>query len=90
MRQESTNLQLVVMKAAEDGDGYIFRFRETAGKSGQAEVSLPTLRVNEAYLCNGVEVNKEQLQSTATTVKFPYKANAYITLRLKADGALRK
>ena len=90
MRLDSTNLQLVVMKAAEDGDGYIFRFRETAGKSGQAEVSLPTMRVNEAYLCNGVEVNKEQLQSTANTVRFPYKPNAYVTLRLKVEGAQKK
>jgi len=90
MRQESTNLQLVVMKAAEDGDGYILRFRETAGKSGQAEVSLPTMRVNEAYLCNGVEVNKEPLLSTANSVRFPYKPNAYVTLRIKAEGAQKK
>ena len=90
MRQELTNLQLVVMKAAEDGDGYIFRFRETAGKSGQAEVSLPTTHVNGAYLCNGVEANKEALPSTANTVRFPYKPNAYVTLRLKAEGAQKK
>ena len=90
LRQESANLQLVVMKVAEDGDGYIFRFRETAGKSGQAEVSLPTMRVNKAYLCNGVEVNKQLLQSTSDTVRFPYKPNAYVTLRLKVEGAQTK
>ena len=90
MRQESPNLQLVVMKAAEDGDGYILRFRETAGKSGQAELAVSTLRFNEVYLCNGVEVNKEKLQPTATAVKFSYKANSFVTLRLKAEGALRK
>ena len=90
MGQDSPNLQLVVMKAAEDGDGYILRFREIAGKTGQAELAVPTLRLSEAYSCNGVEVNKEKLPTTTTTLKFPYKPNSFITLRLKAAGALQK
>ena len=65
-------------------------FGEIAGRAGEAELQLPTLRLKEAWLCNGVEVNQRKLPATVNTVKVPYKANQFVTVRLKGEGALRQ
>lgn len=87
---DAADLQIVTLKAAEDEGGYILRFREIAGRAGEAEIQFPTLRLKEAQLCNGVEVNQRQLTVARNTVKVPYKPNQYVTVRLKADGDLQK
>ncbi|MHB8524072.1 MAG: glycoside hydrolase family 38 N-terminal domain-containing protein [Limisphaerales bacterium] len=87
---DAANLQMVTLKAAEDGDGYIVRVREIAGRTGEAELRCPTLRVKSAWLCNGVEVNKRKLAATSTAVTVPYTPNQYVTLRIKAEGAIQK
>jgi hypothetical protein len=87
---DAPNLQIVTFKAAEDGDGYILRFREIAGRAGEAQVRLPAFRVKAAFLCNGVEVNKRKLASNRTTITVPYTRNQYVTVRINADGALRQ
>jgi alpha-mannosidase len=84
------NLEMVTLKEAEDGNGFILRFREIAGRSGEAEVKLPTFRVREAHLCNGVEDNKQKLVSVAHSVIVPYKPNAFTTARLKFEEGVRK
>lgn len=80
---DAPNLQLVMLKAAEDGDGYILRVLETAGKSGQAVLKSPLIPLQDAYLCNGVEVNEEQLSATSDSVTFPYKPQQFTTVRLR-------
>ncbi|MEX2091702.1 MAG: glycoside hydrolase family 38 C-terminal domain-containing protein [Pirellulales bacterium] len=86
---DAPNLQVVVLKAAEDGDGYILRLLETAGRSGSAELKSPLLPVEQAFLCNGVEVNQQELKSTAGTVTIPYQPQQYTTVRLRVGEALR-
>ena len=90
MTLAAPNLEFVAFKQAEDGDGYILRLKEVAGRSGETEVSLPLLRIAEAYLCNGVEAVQHKLPSTQTSVRVPYSANRYVTVRLKAAGAVRR
>jgi alpha-mannosidase len=90
MTLEPPNLEFVTFKQAEDGDGYILRLKEVAGRSGETEVRLPLLRIDEAYLCNGVEAMQRKLPSTQTSVTVPYGANRYITVRLKAAGSVRR
>ena len=87
---DALNLQMVVFKEAEDGDGYILRFREIAGRTGEATLKLPTLRVKEARLCNGVEVNQRKLSATANSVIVPYKPNQFTTIRLTAESDIKK
>ncbi len=79
----AANLQVVTLKEAEDHDGFILRLRETAGQAGAAKVTLATLRLGEAWLCDGVEVPKSKLASTENQVTVPFKPNAYVTIRLK-------
>ncbi|MGZ5544102.1 MAG: glycosyl hydrolase-related protein, partial [Limisphaerales bacterium] len=80
---DAANLQVVMLKAAEDGDGFILRLQEVAGKTGQAEMKLPLFETAQAFLCNGVEENQQRLLTTGGAIKFPYKANGFTTLRLK-------
>lgn len=80
------NLQLVTMKQAEDGNGFIVRLREVAGKKGEAELVFPALTLKEAHLCNGVEVDQNKLPVAGNEVKLPFGENRFITIRIKADG----
>lgn len=82
---DAPNLEMVTLKEAEDGNGFILRFREIAGRGGEAEIKLPTFRVREAHLCNGVEVNRQKLRVVNDAVNVPYKPSAFTTVRLQTD-----
>ncbi|MPY91162.1 MAG: hypothetical protein GEU99_25030 [Luteitalea sp.] len=88
MTAAAPNTQMVVLKAAEDGEGYILRFRETAGRSGSVELKFPTLEIKDAHLCNGVEVPQKRLEHTSSSITVPFTANGYTTVRIDAEGAL--
>jgi alpha-mannosidase len=79
---DAPNLEIVTLKEAEDGDGFILRFREIAGRAGEAQLRFQAFRVREAHLCNGVEENKQKLVSAANAVTVSYKPNAFGTVRL--------
>jgi len=83
LQLDAANLQIVTLKQAEDGKGYILRLLETAGLSGVATLRSPLLQVEQAKLCNGVEVNQQSLNVTADSVKIPYQPHRYITVRLE-------
>jgi hypothetical protein len=87
---DAANLQVVTLKEAEDGGGFILRFREIAGRTGEAELRSTAFHIRAAYLCNGVEENKQKLVASENSVTVPYKPNSFITVRLKAErSALR-
>lgn len=87
---DAPNLEMVTLKEAEDGDGFILRFREIAGRSGDAEIKLPLFKTSEAQLCNGVEDNKQELALAGDTVRVPYKPYAFTTVRLKVERPVAK
>jgi len=87
---DAPNLEMVTLKEAEDGDGFILRFREVAGRNGEAPLKLPTFRVSEARLCNGVEDNQQKLRVAEDAVRVPYKPYAFTTVRLKPTKAAAK
>ncbi|MBP7826358.1 MAG: hypothetical protein KA236_07390 [Verrucomicrobia bacterium] len=85
---DAPNLEMVTLKTAEDGDGFILRLREIAGRRGEAEIKLPTFRVREAHLCNGVEVKQRNLATSETGFVMPYQPNAFMTVRFQAEARL--
>lgn len=85
---DDPNLQVVTFKEAEDGDGWILRLREIAGKSGEARLAVPPARLKKAWLCNGVEVNLRELPLADNGVKLPYGPNRFVTVRFRAEMAL--
>jgi hypothetical protein len=87
---DGSNLQVVTVKAAEDGEGFVLRFREIAGRSGEAEIKSPLFRLREVQLCNGVEANRQKLKIAGNSVRVPFRPNQYVTVRLKAEAQLEK
>jgi hypothetical protein len=90
---ESANAQVTAFKQAEDGNGYILRLRETAGRDGAARLGSPLFRITSAFLTDGVEENKTPLTLKAGAVEIPLRANRFSTVRLVFAGgaaALRK
>ena len=85
LQLEAPNLQIVTLKRAEDGKGYLLRLLETTGDSGEATLRSPWLRIKGAYLCNGVEVNQKPLDVTADSAQIPYQSYRYITVRLLVE-----
>ncbi len=87
MQLDASNLQVVVLKQAEEGAGWVLRLLETAGRKGQATLELPLFPVQAAHLCNGMEVNQEPLSHTEHSVTIPYEPNRYTTVRFILGGA---
>ncbi|NBC04045.1 MAG: hypothetical protein GVY20_10110, partial [Bacteroidetes bacterium] len=85
---DSENLQFVTLKQAEDGNGWILRLLETAGKEGESELSTDLLDIDAAYLANGVEENQRELRVENNAVNIPYQANRYTTIRLVTKSRL--
>lgn len=83
MQLDARNLQVVMLKQAEDGSGWIIRLKETAGRKGKATLESPIFPVQAAQLCNGVEVNQRPLSHTVHSVAIPFEPNRYITVRLQ-------
>lgn len=86
MQIEDTNLQFVVLKQAEDGNGYIIRLRECTGKRGETRITFPLFVIHKAYLANGVEEIKEELPVNGQTITVPYLPNSYTTIRLDVNS----
>jgi hypothetical protein len=84
---DEPNLQIVGMKAADDGEGYILRLQEVAGRAGEAQLQSPLVPLAGAQLCNGVEENQRELAVSQRRVRFPYKPHSYATIRLKVGAA---
>jgi len=87
---DAANLEFVTLKEAEDGNGFILRFREIAGHVGEAKLHLAGFRLREAWLCNGVEDNQLKLMFSANAVSVPYKPNAFGTVRLNLERLAQK
>ena len=80
---DAENAEWSAFKEAEDGNGFVLRLRETAGRQGAARLSSPVFPLAGAWLCDGVEQIKTPLAVQAGAVEIPLKAHTYTTVRLK-------
>lgn len=80
---DATNATISAFKQAEDGNGYILRLRETAGRDGVAKLRSPLFRILAATSANGVEESQTPLAVNAGNVEIPLKANRFSTVRLQ-------
>jgi alpha-mannosidase len=79
---DAPHAQVSTLKQAEDGNGYILRLRETAGRGGTARLTSPQVPLTGAFLCNGVEDNLSSLETAGSAVQVPLRPNAFTTVRL--------
>jgi hypothetical protein len=77
------NIMLTTLKRADDGNGYIARMRELAGKDSSAVVSFALPGITSAARCDLVERDLGPLQIKQGKVEIPIKANSLATVRLK-------
>ena len=76
------NAQVTAFKPAEDGNGYILRLRETAGRKGAARLKSPVFPLAAAWRTNGVEDNLSPLAVANRSVEVPLEAHRFSTVRL--------
>ncbi len=74
--------QISAFKAAEDGNGFILRLKETGGYDGMAEIGSSALQLSAAWLCNGLEDARSPLTITGRRVRIPLYKFGYTTVRL--------
>lgn len=86
---DARNLQIVTLKEAEDGEGFILRFREIAGQRGEANLG-GRLSFQSAWLCNGVEEKRSKLPVSPAGISVPYKPYAFMTVRFLAKPVTAK
>lgn len=80
---DAPNVLVLTLKRAEDGDGWIVRLWEMAGRAGTAQLSFPQWQPQEAMLTNLVEENQQPLGMKGRSVSVPVEAWGVMTVRVK-------
>jgi len=75
-------VELDTLKPAEDGNGYIARLVETAGRSVTAHLSSGLLQIDRAWRCNAVEDNQQEIAARGNAVEIPISPHSIATVRL--------
>lgn len=86
VKSDAPNVSVKALKGAEDGDGFIIRLYETAGKDAGANLTFD-LPIAEAIITDGTEKNIKPIAADGNSVNIDMKANGIQTLRLKFEGA---
>jgi hypothetical protein len=89
LRINQPDVVLVTWKMAEDGDGTILRFLETAGQSSTVSIDFPLLNVESALSCNALEQNQQPLTVSPHGFVFSVKPFHIVTVRVKGLSAVR-
>ncbi|MFP4088931.1 MAG: glycosyl hydrolase-related protein [Cyclobacteriaceae bacterium] len=82
---DQPNVELLTMKAAEDGSGLVLRFRETAGRSAAAKVKLNKIDFKSAEVSSLDEKFLSSLPVSNGEIEFSLQAYEIKTIRLKGD-----
>jgi alpha-mannosidase len=69
-------------RAPEDGNGFILRLMETAGRAALTKVTLPHLSILHAYMTNLVEENQQLLPCAQHEVEVALQPFAIATIRV--------
>jgi alpha-mannosidase len=76
-------VELETLKPAEDGEGYIVRLLETAGREVKARLSSRLLGFRRAWLCNAREDSLREIPASKDGVEVGMPPYAIVTLRLE-------
>jgi len=79
---DGDGVELETLKPAEDGEGYIVRLLETAGRQRKARLSSRLLEFSRAWLSNATEDNLREIPVSKDGVEVSMPPYAIVTLRL--------
>ncbi|MBZ5562384.1 MAG: hypothetical protein LAP13_08175 [Acidobacteriia bacterium] len=82
-----TNVVVENWKSAEDGQGTIVRLLEVGGRAAEAHLLFPQLRIEEAWLANASEENREKLPVSGNSVTIRIQPHEIVTVRLVSSRA---
>jgi hypothetical protein len=85
---EGDGVELETLKPAEDGEGYIVRLLETAGRKVTARLSSRLLEFSGAWLCNATEDNLREIPTLKDGVDVAVPPYGIVTLRLSIRPAV--
>jgi len=77
----------VTLKPAEDGNGYIARLKETAGRAATVRLSSQLLAIDRAWLANAAEENQREIASQKDGLEIAMPPYSVVTLRLLLHAA---
>jgi alpha-mannosidase len=80
---DKSNVFVLTLKRAEDGDGIIIRLIETEGQEVTAKLRLPHINIKKAYQANVIEKNKGELPFADHNISVPLKAFGISTIRIR-------
>ncbi len=80
---DKSNVFLLTLKRAEDGDGIIVRLIETEGREVTATLTVPHLTIETAHRTNLVEENEAEITCTGHEIKVSLKAFGITTIRIE-------
>jgi alpha-mannosidase len=78
-----SDVVLSTWKEAEDGNGMVLRFMETAGAPVQETVRFDRSKILSAHLCSGVETAEASLPVENNSVQLSFKPFEVVTVRVK-------
>jgi len=79
---DGDGVELETLKPAEDGEGYIVRLLETAGRQGHARLSSRLLEFSRAWLSNAMEDKLREIPASRDGVEVAMPPYAIVTLRV--------
>lgn len=82
-------VELETLKPAEDGNGYIARLVETAGRTASARLSSRLLAIDRAWLCTATEENQRELTAQNRGLDIALSPYSIATVRLLLRPAAR-
>jgi hypothetical protein len=80
---DGDGVELETLKPAEDGDGYIARLVETAGREGTASILALLVQIDRAWLANAVEENQREIAARKDGLEIPMRPFSIVTVRLR-------
>jgi hypothetical protein len=79
---DKSNVMLLTMKQAEDGEGIIIRLNETEGLNTEVNITLPKITIGKVYETNLVEENDKLMDVQGQTIRINIKAFGIKTIRI--------
>jgi alpha-mannosidase len=79
---DKSNILLMTLKKAEDGEGIIIRLIETEGHDTEVSVTLPHVSIEKVYETNLVEENENMIAVQGQTITTKVKAFGIKTIRI--------
>jgi len=84
---DKSNVVVMTLKRAEDGEGIVVRLNETEGRDTAVTVTLPGMKIGKAYQTNVVEENAGLLDARGESVLIDMKGFGIGTIRVVGSMA---